>query len=225
MYLCVKDRNYLPSCRRHVSFRAVCCFVDSLFAFQGFVSFYFLWICTKTGLMPEHKHKDQVSLPFFLILILLSSLLLIVCVYAISCCLPCILIKVLFILRLSRVQCHSLVQTKPQSDFVWQYSFLKEIRYNFWTYFLTQQLQHIQYLKKKISLTEYCMVKHVWHRDHVLPAWEPTSGSTTFHTRLQLTPTPLAHIQGSHAQVTGLTAPRVQTLLSKIIPQCSLSNV
>lgn len=42
MYLCVQDRNYLPSWRRHVSFRVVCCFVDTLFAFQGFVSFYFL---------------------------------------------------------------------------------------------------------------------------------------------------------------------------------------
>lgn len=66
--------------------------------------------------------RTQTQRPgFFAILFdfnLLSSLLLIVCLYAISCCLPCILIKVLFILRLSLVQCLSLVQTKPQSDFV-----------------------------------------------------------------------------------------------------------
>lgn len=77
--------------------------------FQRFGSFYFLGICTKKGLTPEHKHKEQVFDFIFL-----SLLLLIVCLYSTSCCPCCILIKVLFILRLSSVPCHSLLQIKPQ---------------------------------------------------------------------------------------------------------------
>lgn len=71
------------------------------------MSFLLNWTCTKITLKHTQKNKDWADLPLFLHLTFLACLLLIVCLFVICCCLSCILIKVLSVLRPFGVQLSS----------------------------------------------------------------------------------------------------------------------
>lgn len=62
---------------------------------------------TKINLKHTQKNKDWADLPLFLHLTFLACLLPIVCLFVICCCLSCILIKVLSVLRTFGVQLSS----------------------------------------------------------------------------------------------------------------------
>lgn len=130
-----------------------------------------------------HTHAERCVFIFIFV-----DLFLIVCLYAICCCLSCILIKVLFILRPSSVFC------QPRSPFFFFVQWEEIDRYMCICQIIQETKMLLSYFIKEPHLTN-----NQKQNIQLLPAWDSAQHAATQHFIVCDSHPHFTHCQDSHS--------------------------